>query len=49
MTRRLLTAPAVLFAISLAAPNIGRAQTFKVEKFDITAVRDMSFEFPPRR
>jgi DNA-binding beta-propeller fold protein YncE len=37
MTRRLLTAPAVLFAISLAAPNIGHAQTFKVEKFDIKA------------
>jgi len=37
MTRRLLTVPAVLFAISLAAPNIGRAQTFKVEKFDIKA------------
>jgi hypothetical protein len=35
MTRRLLTALAVLFAISLAAPNIGHAQTFKVEKFDI--------------
>ena len=35
MTRRLLTAFAVLFAISLAAPNIGHAQTFKVEKFDI--------------
>jgi hypothetical protein len=35
MTRRLLTALAVLIAISLAAPNIGHAQTFKVEKFDI--------------
>jgi DNA-binding beta-propeller fold protein YncE len=35
MTTRLLTAPAVLFAISLAAPNVGHAQTFKVEKFDI--------------
>jgi YVTN family beta-propeller protein len=35
MTRRLLTALAVLFAISLAAPKIGHAQTFKVEKFDI--------------
>ena len=35
MTRRLLTALAVLFASSLAAPNIGQAQTFKVEKFDI--------------
>jgi DNA-binding beta-propeller fold protein YncE len=37
MTRRLLTALAVLFASSLAAPNIGHAQTFKVEKFDIKA------------
>jgi DNA-binding beta-propeller fold protein YncE len=36
MTRRLLTALAVLCA-SLAAPNIGHAQTFKVEKFDIKA------------
>jgi DNA-binding beta-propeller fold protein YncE len=35
MTRSLLTAPAVFFAISLAAPNLGHAQTFKVEKFDI--------------
>src|SRR5271169_5986928 len=35
MTRRLLTVSAVLFATSLAAPNIGHAQTFKVEKFDI--------------
>ena len=35
MTRRLLTALAVLFASSLAAPSIGHAQTFKVEKFDI--------------
>jgi hypothetical protein len=35
MTRKLFTAPAVLFAISLAAPGIGNAQTFKVEKFDI--------------
>src|SRR5258707_12125041 len=35
MTRRLLTASAVLFASSLAAPNIGHAETFKVEKFDI--------------
>ncbi len=35
MTRRLRTAPAVLFAISLTAPNVGHAQTFKVEKFDI--------------
>ena len=35
MTRRLLIALAVLFASSLAAPSIGHAQTFKVEKFDI--------------
>ena len=35
MTRHLLTAIAVLFAASLAAPNVGHAQTFKVEKFDI--------------
>src|SRR6478735_2061565 len=35
MTRRLLTA--VIFATSLLMPNIGHAQTFKVEKFDIKA------------
>ena len=35
MTRRLLTATVVLFTSSLALPSIGRAQTFKVEKFDI--------------
>src|SRR5258706_4287330 len=35
MTRRVLTAIAVLFASTLAAPTIGQAQTFKVEKFDI--------------
>ncbi len=35
MTRRLLTAPTFLFAISLTVPNLGHAQTFKVEKFDI--------------
>jgi len=35
MTRHLLTALAVLFAVSLAAPRVGQAQTFKVEKFDI--------------
>src|SRR5580658_6660062 len=35
MTARFLTAPAALLAISLAAPNLGHAQTFKVEKFDI--------------
>src|SRR5215471_18770343 len=35
MTRQLLTAAVILFAGSLAAPRIGQAQTFKVEKFDI--------------
>src|SRR6266446_5891550 len=35
MTRRLLTALAVLFAATLAAPSVGHAQEFKVEKFDI--------------
>src|SRR6266481_6540600 len=35
MTKRLLTAFAVLFATSLAAPSVGHAQAFKVEKFDI--------------
>src|SRR5213593_187645 len=35
MTRHLLTALAVLFAANLAAPTVGHAQTFKVEKFDI--------------
>ncbi len=35
MTRRLLTALAVLFAISIVLPHVGQAQTFKVEKFDI--------------
>jgi YVTN family beta-propeller protein len=36
MSRRLLlTAFAVCFVSSLAAPGIGHAQTFKVEKFDI--------------
>src|SRR5438034_1048241 len=35
MTGRLLTALAVLSAAGLAAPGVGRAQTFKVEKFDI--------------
>jgi hypothetical protein len=35
MTRRLLTALAVLFATSFAAPGVGHAQAFKVEKFDI--------------
>src|SRR5438128_3364072 len=35
MTRRLLTVVLFLFAANLAAPAIGQAQTFKVEKFDI--------------
>ena len=35
MTRHLLTALAFLSAASLAAPGVGHAQTFKVEKFDI--------------
>jgi DNA-binding beta-propeller fold protein YncE len=35
MTKRALTALALLCAAGLAAPSIGRAQTFKVEKFDI--------------
>jgi DNA-binding beta-propeller fold protein YncE len=35
MSRRVLTALAVLAAASLAAPGLGRAQTFKAEKFDI--------------
>ena len=35
MIKRLLTVTLVLIAISLVAPNIGRTQTFKVEKFDI--------------
>jgi DNA-binding beta-propeller fold protein YncE len=35
MTRRFLTATAVLFASILTGPGMGRAQTFKVEKFDI--------------
>src|SRR5438093_11896327 len=35
MTRRLLTALTILLVISVAAPRVGRAQTFKVEKFDI--------------
>ncbi len=34
MTRRTLT-PLVVLLLALAAPGIGRAQTFKVEKFDI--------------
>src|SRR5213596_957838 len=35
MTRRLLTALAVLAGASLAVPSVGHAQTFKVEKVDI--------------
>ena len=35
MTGRLVIALSALFASSLALPGIGRAQTFKVEKFDI--------------
>src|SRR5215831_7464076 len=35
MTKRFLTVTAVLLASVLASPNTGRAQTFKVEKFDI--------------
>ena len=35
MYRRLMTALAVLFASSLAAPILAQAQTFKTEKFDI--------------
>jgi|SRR6185295_11387542 len=35
MTRRLTAAFAVLFSTGIAAPAIGSAQTFKVEKFDI--------------
>ena len=35
MLKRLLTATAVLFVTSFAASNMGHAQTFKAEKFDI--------------
>src|ERR1700726_3340402 len=35
MTNRLLTAIVVVFATSFAAPSVGHAQAFKVEKFDI--------------
>jgi len=35
MTRHLLIAVALLSAANLAAPAVGHAQTFKVEKFDI--------------
>src|SRR5579871_3154511 len=35
MTRRVLSVPVLFFFTSLAAPFLGTAQTFKVEKFDI--------------
>ena len=35
MTKRFLIATGVLFASILTGPGMGRAQTFKVEKFDI--------------
>lgn len=35
MTKRLMIAPALLFALFIAVPNAGLAQTFKSEKFDI--------------
>jgi hypothetical protein len=35
MIRHVLTAFALLSAAGLAAPSVGHAQTFKVEKFDI--------------
>src|SRR6266850_2626647 len=35
MTKHLLTALVIVLAATLSAPTIGRAQTFKVEKFDI--------------
>src|SRR5437867_6654900 len=35
MMKQMLTALALLSAISLAAPRAGHAQTFKTEKFDI--------------
>src|SRR5215813_12549712 len=35
MTRRFLTAFAVLFAMHFAVPSLGHSQTFKVEKYDI--------------
>jgi len=37
LIKRLLTPSAILFATGLAMPNLGHAQTFKVEKFDIKA------------
>jgi len=50
MTRRLVTALGVLLTSSLAAPNIGHAQTFKVQKFDIKGDggTTMSLSKPPR-
>lgn len=35
MMKHFLTSSAVLFASVLALPGVGRAQTFKVEKYDI--------------
>ena len=35
MIKHLLTILAFLSAASLAAPRVGHAQTFKVDKFDI--------------
>src|SRR5438128_12096054 len=35
MTRRLFAAVPLLFLANMAAPSVGQAQTFKVEKFDI--------------
>src|SRR5580700_9624038 len=35
MTRHLLTVLVFLSVVGLAAPSVGHAQTFKVEKFDI--------------
>ncbi len=35
MTRHLMTAPALLFVMGIAVSNIGYAQAFQVEKFDI--------------
>ena len=35
MSRRFIATFAVLFATNLAVPIVGRAQQFKVEKFDI--------------
>src|SRR5256885_5575434 len=35
MTKHSFTALVIVFAATLSAPTVGRAQTFKVEKFDI--------------